>query len=90
MSFALTATIIFGVVFAIALFIGFVYEKELSEFERIVFRFIRLKIEAKKAGMTVEEYVKAKKAGLYPPSKRPAKIPSTQALKLSWPSNTMR
>ncbi len=61
MSLGLTLTIVFGVIFAIALFIGFLYEKELAEFEKILVRYIRLKIKARKAGMSVEDYVKAKK-----------------------------
>lgn len=62
MSLGLTLTIIFGIVFSIAIFVGFLYEKELAEFERILVKYIRLKIEAKKAGMSVEEYAKMKKA----------------------------
>lgn len=65
MSLGLTLTIIFGIVFAIALFAGFLYEKELVEFERILFRYIKLKIKAHKAGISVEEYVKAKKEKKY-------------------------
>ncbi len=61
MSLGLTLTIIFGVVFAVVLFIGFVYEKELAEFERILFKYIRLKIKAHKAGMSVEEYARKQK-----------------------------
>ncbi len=62
MSLGLTLTIIFGVIFAVALFVGFLYEKELAQFEKILFRYIRLKIKARKAGVSVEEYVNAKKA----------------------------
>ncbi len=62
MSLGLTLTIIFGVIFAIALFVGFLYEKELAEFERIVFKYIKLKIYAYKSGISVEEYVNAKKS----------------------------
>lgn len=62
MSLGLTLTIIFGVIFAIALFVGFLYERELAEFERIVFKYIKLKIRAYKSGISVEEYVKAKKS----------------------------
>ena len=61
MSLGLTLTIIFGVIFAIALFVGFLYEKELAEFERILFRYIKLKVKAHKAGLSVEDYVNAKK-----------------------------
>lgn len=61
MSLGLTLTIVFGVIFAVALFIGFLYEKELAEFERILFRYIKLKIKARKAGVSVEDYVKAKR-----------------------------
>ena len=61
MSLGLTLTIVFGVIFAIALFVGFLYEKELAEFERILVRYIRLKVKAHKAGLSVEDYVKAKK-----------------------------
>lgn len=61
MSLGLTLTIVFGVIFSIALFIGFLYEKELAEFERILFRYLKLKMKARKAGVSVEDYVKAKK-----------------------------
>lgn len=61
MSLGLTLTIVFGVIFAVALFVGFLYEKELAEFERILFRYIRLKAKARKAGVSVEEYVKIRK-----------------------------
>lgn len=61
MSLGLTLTIVFGVIFAIALFVGFLYEKELAEFEKILFRYIGLKMRARKAGVSVEDYVKAKK-----------------------------
>ena len=61
MSLGLTLTIVFGVIFAIALFVGFLYEKELAEFERILFRYVKLKIKARKAGVSVEDYVKAKR-----------------------------
>ena len=61
MSLGLTLTIVFGVIFAVALFVGFLYEKELAEFERILFRYIKLKIKARKAGVSVEDYVKAKR-----------------------------
>jgi len=61
MSLSLTLLIVFGVIFAAALFAGFLYEKELAEFEKILFRYIKLKMKARKAGVSVEEYVKAKK-----------------------------
>ncbi len=61
MSLGLTLTIVFGVIFSIALFVGFLYEKELAEFERILFRYLKLKIKARKAGVSVEDYVKAKR-----------------------------
>lgn len=61
MSLGLTLTIIFGIVFSITLFVGFLYEKEFAEFERILVKYIRLKIQAKKAGMSVEEYAEMKK-----------------------------
>ena len=61
MSLSLTLLIVFGVVFATALFIGFLFEKELAEFERILVRYIKLKIKARKAGVSVEDYVKAKR-----------------------------
>ncbi len=61
MSLGLTLTIVFGVFFSIALFVGFLYEKELAEFERILFRYLKLKIKARKAGVSVEDYVKAKR-----------------------------
>lgn len=61
MSLGLTLTIVFGVIFSTALFVGFLYEKELAEFERILFRYLKLKIKARKAGVSVEEYVKAKR-----------------------------
>lgn len=57
MSLFLTFSIAFGIVFAIALVLGYLYEKELVEFEHIVVKYIRLKIKARKAGMSVEEYV---------------------------------
>ena len=62
MSLGLTLTIIFGIVFSIAIFVGFLYEKELAEFERILVKYIRLKIKAKKAGMSVEDYAKMLKS----------------------------
>lgn len=61
MSLGLTLTIVFGVIFSIALFVGFLYEKELAEFERILFRYLKLKMKARKAGVSVEDYVKAKR-----------------------------
>ncbi len=61
MSFGLTFTIVFGVIFSIALFFGFLYERELKEFETILVRFIKLKRKAKKMGMSAEEYVKMKR-----------------------------
>lgn len=61
MSLGLTLTIVFGVIFSTALFVGFLYEKELAEFERILFRYLKLKIKARKAGVSVEDYVKAKR-----------------------------
>ena len=61
MSLSLTLLIVFGVIFAAALFAGFLYEKELAEFERILVRYIKLKIKARKAGVSVEDYVKAKR-----------------------------
>ncbi len=61
MSLGLTLTIVFGVIFSIALFVGFLYEKELAEFERILLRYLKLKIKARKAGVSVEDYVKAKR-----------------------------
>lgn len=61
MSLSLTLLIVFGVVFAAALFAGFLYEKELKEFERILVRYLKLRAKARKAGLSVEDYVKAKK-----------------------------
>ncbi len=61
MSLSLTLLIVFGVIFAAALFAGFLYEKELKEFERILVRYLKLKAKARKAGVSVEDYVKAKK-----------------------------
>ncbi len=61
MSLELTLSIIFAIVFAVLLFIGFLYEKELVQFEKIVFSYIRLSIKARKAGMSTEEYVKRQK-----------------------------
>ncbi|MBQ2828489.1 MAG: hypothetical protein IJF20_04510 [Clostridia bacterium] len=62
MSLFLTLSIAFGIVFAIAVVLGYLYEKELVEVERVVFKYIRLKIKARKAGMSVEEYVESLKA----------------------------
>ena len=61
MSLSLTLLIVFGVIFAAALFAGFLYEKELAEFERILVRYLKLRAKARKAGVSVEDYVKAKK-----------------------------
>ena len=61
MSLSLTLLIVFGVVFAAALFAGFLYEKELKEFERILVRYLKLRAKARKAGLSVEDYVKVKK-----------------------------
>lgn len=61
MSLSLTLLIVFGVVFAAALFVGFLYEKELKEFEMILVRYLKLKSKARKAGLSVEDYVKAKR-----------------------------
>lgn len=61
MSFGLTFTIIFGVVFSIALFFGFLYEKELKEFEKILLRYVRIKLKAKELGMSTQEYVEMKR-----------------------------
>ena len=61
MSLSLTLLIVFGVVFAAALFAGFLYEKELKEFERILVRYLKLRAKARKSGLSVEDYVKAKK-----------------------------
>ena len=61
MSFGLTFTIIFGVVFSIALFFGFLYEKELKEFEKILLRYVRIKLKAKELGMSTQEYVDMKR-----------------------------
>ncbi len=61
MSLGLTLSIIFSIVFAVLLFIGFLYEQEIVQFEKIVFSYIRLSMKARKAGMTTEEYVKSKK-----------------------------
>lgn len=62
MSLGLTLSIIFAIVFSVALFFGFVYEKELKEFETIVFKYVKLVLKAKKAGMSVEEYARMKKS----------------------------
>jgi len=62
MSLFLTLSIAFGIVFAIAVVLGYLYEKELVEVERVVFKYIRLKIKARKAGMSIEEYVESLKA----------------------------
>ncbi len=62
MSLFLTLSIAFGIVFAIAVVLGYLYEKELVEVERVVFKYIRLKMKARKSGMSVEEYVKSLKA----------------------------
>ena len=61
MSLSLTLLIVFGVIFAAALFVGFLYEKELKEFEKILVRYLKLKAKARKAGVSVEDYVKAKR-----------------------------
>lgn len=61
MSLSLTLLIVFGVIFAAALFTGFLYEKELKEFEVILVRYLKLKAKARKAGVSVEDYVKAKR-----------------------------
>ena len=61
MSLSLTLLIVFGVIFAAALFVGFLYEKELAEFEKILVRYLKLKAKARKAGVSVEDYVKAKR-----------------------------
>lgn len=61
MSLGLTLSIIFAMVFAVLLFIGFLYEKEIVQFEKIVFSYIKLSIKARKAGMSTEEYVKSRK-----------------------------
>lgn len=61
MSLGLTLSFVFGIIFAILLFIGFLYEKELVQFEKILFSYIKLSFKARKAGMTTEEYVKSKK-----------------------------
>lgn len=74
MSFGLTLTIIFGIIFSIALFIGFLYEKELAQFERILVKYIRLKIKAKKAGMSVEEYAKMLKSRKTAKAEAPSNI----------------
>lgn len=57
MSLFLTLSIAFGIVFAIAVVLGYLYEKELIEVEQVVFKYIKLKIKARKAGMSVEQYV---------------------------------
>ncbi len=57
MSLFLTLSIAFGIVFAIAVVLGYLYEKELIEVEQVVFKYIKLKIKARKAGVSVEEYV---------------------------------
>ncbi len=62
MSFFLTFSIYFGIAFAIALIVGYFYEKELVEAERVIVKYIKLKIKAHKAGMSVEEYVDNLKA----------------------------
>lgn len=62
MSLFLTFSIAFGIVFAIAIVLGYLYEKELVEFEQIIVKYIRLKIKARKAGMSVEEYVESIRA----------------------------
>ncbi len=62
MSLFLSLSIFFGMVFAVAIVLGYLYEKELVEVERVVFKYIKLKIKARKAGMTVEEYVDSLKA----------------------------
>ncbi len=61
MSLSLTLLIVFGVIFAAVLFVGFLYEKELKEFEKILVRYLKLKLKAHKAGVSVEDYVKAKR-----------------------------
>lgn len=62
MSLFLSLSIFFGMVFAVAIVLGYLYEKELVEIERIVFKYIRLKMRARKAGMSTEEYVESLKA----------------------------
>lgn len=62
MSFFLTFSIYFGIAFAIALIVGYIYEKELVEAERVIVKYIKLKIRARKAGLSVEEYVDNLKA----------------------------
>ena len=62
MSLFLTLSIVFGIVFAFAVVLGYLYEKELVEVEQIVFKYIRLRIKARKAEMSVEEYVESLKA----------------------------
>lgn len=62
MSLFLTLSIVFGIVFAFAVVLGYLYEKELVEVEQVVFKYIRLRIKARKAGMSVEEYVESLKA----------------------------
>lgn len=74
MSLGLTLTIIFGIVFSITLFVGFLYEKELAEFERILVKYIRLKIKAKKSGMSVEEYAKLQKTRKTVQAEKPSNI----------------
>ena len=74
MSLGLTLSIIFAIVFSVALFFGFVYEKELKEFETIVFKYVKLVLKAKKAGVSVEEYVRMKKSGKTIKTKQPSNI----------------
>lgn len=78
MSLGLTLTIVFGVIFSTALFVGFLYEKELAEFERILFRYLKLKIKARKAGVSVEDYVKAKRMQKASQSKNYANVISIE------------
>ncbi|MBE6784011.1 MAG: hypothetical protein E7536_08370 [Ruminococcaceae bacterium] len=74
MSLGLTLSIIFAIVFSVALFFGFVYEKELKEFETIVFKYVKLVLKAKKAGVSVEEYVRMKKSGKTIKTEQPSNI----------------
>ena len=62
MSVFLTFSVCFGIVFAVALIVGYFYEKELVEAERLIVKYIRLRIRARKAGMSTEEYVEYLKA----------------------------
>ncbi len=62
MTFGLTFSVVFGVIFAAALILGFCFEKDLKEFETVLFKFIKLKIKAYRSGMSVEEYVQMKRS----------------------------